>query len=222
MARIPQGAKPKGSQHWLQVIANTQRGLFDKAIRQAGITGVEWLSPLKTDDYAEYQDEDFLKLLGIELPRRSLKSFWPARGPVWDGLARSSSHAALLIEAKANLPELESPASEASPESAALIAQSMDEAKPAFGAPKSAEWTKTYYQYANRLAHLYFLRECNKVDAFLVFLYFTGAKDVGGPAGKSEWTDAIRAAHQALQIGEGTLTPFVVDLFIDVSNLAGS
>jgi hypothetical protein len=222
MARIPQGARFKGSQHWLQVIANKERGLFDGAIRPAGITGVEWLSPLEKDDYAEYQDEDFLKLLGLELPHRSLKSFWPARGPVWDGLASASSRSVLLIEAKANVSELVSPASEASPESAALITQSMNEAKPAFGAPKSAGWSGTYYQYANRLAHLYLLRECNKVDAFLVFLYFTGAKDVGGPSGESGWADAILSAHQTLQVGKGRLTPFVIDLFIDVSHLAGS
>lgn len=222
MARIPHGPKPKGSQHWLQEIANKDRGLFERAITGAGITGVDWFSPLEADEYAEYQDEDFLRLLGLELPNRSLKSFWPGRGPVWDGLARSSSGSVLLIEAKANIPELEFPASGASPPSAALIARSMVEAKRAFGVPESTDWTGTYYQYANRLAHLYLLRGCNQIDAFLVFLYFTGAAEVQGPTKQSEWAEAISAAHQTLQIRNGPLTKFVIELFIDVSHLAGS
>jgi hypothetical protein len=44
MARIPCGRKPRGSQHWLQVIANKERKLFDRAMSQAGITTVEWVS----------------------------------------------------------------------------------------------------------------------------------------------------------------------------------
>jgi hypothetical protein len=177
------------------VIANRERDLFERAITRAGITGVQWLSPLKSDDYAEYRDEDFLRLLDLELPHLSMKSFWPARGPVWDGLARSDSGSILLIEAKANTPELAAPASQASPASAALIGRSMDEAKPAFGAPASAEWTGTYYQYANRLAHLYLLRHCNQIDVFLVLLYFTGAAEVQGPSAQSEWVEAIRTVH---------------------------
>jgi hypothetical protein len=222
MARIPQGQRPRGSQHWLQLIANRERDLFERAIARAGIIGVQWLSPLESDDYAEYRDEDFLSLLEIELPHRSLKSFWPARGPVWDGLARSGSGSVLLIEAKANVPELSSPGSKASLASARLIGRSMDETKPVFGAPASADWTGTYYQYANRLTHLYLLRQCNQIDAFLVFLYFTGAVEVQGPSAPLEWAEAIRTVHQALGIRSGPLTRFVIELFVDVGHLAAT
>ena len=222
MTRYVQGAKSRGSQHWLQVIANKQTGLFERAAAGAGIGGVRWLAPLESDDYAEYQDEAFLNLLGLELPRRPLKSFWPARGPVWDGLALSSSGAAILVEAKANIAELASPASRASSASARLIGRSLDEAKPAFGAPLAADWMGTYYQYANRLAHLYLLRACNGIEAYLVFLYFTGAVEVQGPSKRGEWTEPILAAHEALQLGQGPLTPFVIELFVDVARLAAA
>lgn len=220
MARIPQGIKDRGSQHWLQILANQRPDVFERAIDSAEFGKVHWLSPMESDEYAEYRDEDFQRLLGLELKLRSLRSFWPPRGLVWDGLARSESGAVLLVEAKANLPEFESSASQASPASAKLIAESMNEAKPSFGAPTSSNWMGAYCQYANRLSHLYLLRAENAIDAFLVFLYFTGGTEVGGPLTTDEWTDAIHSAHQALQIREGPLSPFVLELFIDITNLA--
>ena len=38
----------------------------------------------------------------------------------------------------------------------------------------TCDWSGTFYQYANRLAHLYLLHELNDVDAWLVFVYFVG------------------------------------------------
>jgi hypothetical protein len=80
----------------------------------------------------------------------------------------------------------------------------------------------TYYQYANRLAHLYLLRQCNMVDAFLVFLYFIGAQEVNGPARRDEWLRPIQDAHAALHLAQGPLTAFVFDVFIDVAELAAA
>ena len=44
----------------------------------------------------------------------------------------------------------------------------------------TTDWTKCFYQYANRLAHLYFLKELNGIDAALVFVYFTGDTTING------------------------------------------
>jgi hypothetical protein len=219
MARLPQGVRTRGSQHWLQVLANCEQDVFERAVSGSALSSMSWLSPLQPDGYAEYRDQAFVDLLGIQLAHRSLRSFWPAGGPVWDGLGRSGSGAVLLVEAKANLPELASPRSRASPQSAERIVRSMSEAKPAFGAPATADWMGTYYQYANRLAHLCLLRACNQIDAYLVFLYFTGAAEVSGPSTSSAWAEPIRAAHQALQLGDGPLTPFVIETYVDVSQL---
>ena len=39
----------------------------------------------------------------LTLPQRSLSSFWPRRGPQWDGLARTGRGDLLLVEAKAHV-----------------------------------------------------------------------------------------------------------------------
>ena len=60
---------------------------------------IEWLSPLASDNYAEYSDEAFIDLLGGQLSQRKLASFWPKRGPVWDGLGRTDQGHLILVEA---------------------------------------------------------------------------------------------------------------------------
>jgi hypothetical protein len=175
---------------------------------------------LAADDYAEYQDEDFLELLGISLDRLPLHEFWPRRGPVWDGLAGTSTGKVLLVEAKANLPELASPPSQASPDSARMIRRALDRSKDSFGAPGEIDWSSVYYQYANRLAHLHLLRAENAIDAHLVFVYFINADDVNGPSTVVEWEQAISDAQRALGIGGETLSDFTHDVFIDAHDLA--
>ena len=143
--RYPQGPKPRGSQHWLQILVNDCPDVFLHAFAQADLVDVDWKSPLASDDFAEYQDGEFLDLLGIQLTSVLLRSFWPRRGPVWDGLALTSSGEALLIEAKANIPELNSPPSQPRPKSAELIYASLERSKPSFGSPAEVDWMGSYY-----------------------------------------------------------------------------
>jgi len=220
MARITEGAKSKGSQHWLQSLANHHSDAFDRAVHSSDLGQIRWLSPLETDSFAEYQDQAFLDLVGVKLESLPLTSFWPARGPVWDGLALTSLGALLMVEAKANLPELQSPPSHASPRSASLIRASLGRAKPSFGAPEDADWMSVYYQYANRLAWLHLLRAENGIPAYLVFLYFSGASEVNGPMSPSGWKSAIQQAHRSLKLGSGLLSPYVLEAFVDVADLA--
>jgi len=220
VTRIPQGPKKRGSQHWLQVLANGPSPVLEAALPEEVRRGFRWLSPLRADEFAEYRDDSFLELVGLTLDRIPRKSFWPARGPVWDGLAVTSSGTVLMVEAKANLPELQSPPSKARPRSALLIRQSLDRAKGSFGAPEEADWSNVYYQYANRLAWLHLLRAENGVAAYLLFLYFSGASEVAGPASAAEWLPAIDRAHRALRLGTGPLTPYALDAFVDVATLA--
>ena len=108
MGRFPQGPCTKGSQRWLQWLVNEAPELLDQPI---GLGPIEWRSPLRADDYAEYRDQAFLDLLDIRLPTRPLAFFWPRGGPQWDGLGRAASGEVILVEAKAHLNELYSPAS---------------------------------------------------------------------------------------------------------------
>ena len=103
MGRFPQGPHSKGSQRWLQWLVNEAPDLLDEPI---GLGPIDWRSPFRADDYAEYRNQAFLDLLDIRLPTRPLAFFWPRGGPQWDGLGRAASGELILVEAKAHLNEL--------------------------------------------------------------------------------------------------------------------
>jgi hypothetical protein len=79
-----------------------------------------------------------------------------------------------------------------------MIATAMEEAKAAFGASEAANWMAPCYQYANRLAHLYFLAERNELDAHLIFLYFANAPDVPNPCSVEQWEGARRLLEKCV------------------------
>ncbi len=212
----------RGSLKWIRCAVNDSTQLFDRQVAKA--TGIPredlitWVSPLRDDEYAEYRDQDFLDRLGLTLPKRPLDSFWPNRGPQWDALGRTEAGRIILLEAKANVPEVVSPATGAGPESRALIEKSIAATQEFLGVDKEIPWTGKLYQYTNRLAHLYLLRELNGVDAYLVFVYFVGAEDVNGPKTVAEWKRALTVAKRVLGLGERhKLSKYVADVFIDVS-----
>jgi hypothetical protein len=183
---------------------------------QIGLGPIDWQSPLRDDDYAEYRDAAFLDRLGVTLPRRSLEAFWPRGGPQWDALGRAKTGEAVLVEAKAHLNELYSPATGASSESSvALIQASLSETMRGLGVLDGFDWSKQFYQYANRIAHAYLLNELNGVPAKLAFVYFVGDKDMKGPTVRHEWETAVQTVHVAL--GLNTRPPFIRDVFIDVT-----
>jgi len=214
----------RGSQKWLQIGVNRRPEIVDDAIRISANmptgTVIEWLSPVAAEDYVEYRDQAFVKKLGLSLKHRPLLEFWPRRGPVWDGLARTSTGEVLLIEAKAHIAEMISPASEASPPSLKLIEKGLAETRAALARRSTVSWSGTFYQYTNRLAHLYFLRTLNREKARLVFLYFVGATDVTGPTSRAEWEGAIKVTEAYLGLGRHKLSSYVHHAFVNVSALS--
>ena len=224
MPRVIQTDGTKGSQKWLQTLVNQHPKLITAAFQQAAhlpsTLGVEWLSPLKSDAYAEYRDRSFVERLGVTLPQRSLASFWPNGGPVWDGLGRSEQGHLILIEAKSHIAEISPSGTKAMAESSkTLIKSSLDEAKKFYGSSAEAEWSQTYYQYTNRLAHLYLLRQLNELPAFLVNAYFVNDDEMRGPASREEWRDELKRIKALLGIGPHALDKYAVDLFSDVKHL---
>jgi len=221
MARITQQEATKGSQYWLQKLVNNRPELIDRVLRKKlelnTRYNINWLAPLRTDHFAEYKDEAFLKLLSVNPEIIPLYSFWPHGGAVWDGLGKTDRGDILLVEAKAYASELKSDGCLAIPPSLDLIKRSLDEASKFFGAKSSENWTGQYYQYANRLAHLYFLRKLNNIPASLIFIYFVNAVEMNGPKSIQEWQPAIEDIHKELGIDSARLAPYVVDIFIDVT-----
>ena len=192
-----------GSQRLLQVAVNERSALLDAALRRSGALGpsetIRWVSPLRDDGYKEFRDATALTHLGIAARlREPLSDFWPARGPVWDALGVSSGAASILVEAKAHIPEAASPPSQATPDSLAKIRKSLDTVRAAMAPRSRADWSRVFYQYANRLAFQWFLTRVNGLGSRLVFLNFINATDVNGPETEEEWHGATRLIHAVL------------------------
>ena len=67
--RVPQPYGTKGSLKWIQTLINENSELLNRKIQdhiKNELSLIEWVSPIKEDEFAEYRDEDFLKVLGIE------------------------------------------------------------------------------------------------------------------------------------------------------------
>ena len=222
-----EGPKPRGSQRWLQLAVNRSPDTINAAIASAmalpsGVS-IQWRSPLEKDDFREYQDSRFLRDLGVELQKRKLSSFWPRWGPVWDGLARTSNGRSILVEAKANIPEFHSSPCGAGEKSLARIKRSLDETKQFLSAPLDYDWTRCFYQVANRLAHLYLLKELNGVDAALVFVFFIGDTTISEEkcTSRQEWEHETSLMLERLGIRRDShwLHENVFDVFIEVDDL---
>ena len=218
----------RGSQRWLQLAVNRCPNVIDGAIAKTiGLErseAIRWLSPLELDTFTEYRDNAFLERLGITPHHWRLEDFWPTRGPVWDGLARTSGGRYLIIEAKANIPEFDTNPTGATGASLRKIRKALDETRAFLKVNSKTDWSEHFYQYTNRLAHLYYLRELNKVDAALVFVYFVGDTTVPGvnPVSRGGWRAAIDLANHHLGIREHSpwIRDNVADVFIDVEDLS--
>ena len=220
--RIVQPAGQRGSLKWLQRAVNTQPDCLDGTILQSigSATAIEWRSPLGVDDYAEYRDASFLKRVGAEDLTERLADFWPRRGPQWDALACTDAGDILLIEAKAHVPEMTSSGTKATAASRSKIDRAMQSTATALGASNVDAWMGDYYQLANRLAHLWFLRENGK-KAWLVLVGFIGDAGMKGPSSADEWTSAFDNADRALGLpANHALSPYIIHVHPQVASLA--
>jgi hypothetical protein len=220
--RVPQEKGYKGSKKWLQKLINEKpEQLNRQIIEQTGQNAtysINWLSPKKEDDYAEYSDIDCLNLLGISLDKRPLKTFWPDRGPQWDALGKSDSGDLFFMEAKSHISELVS-FTDAKGNSLDLILKSLNETKQYLNPDSRVDWANGFYQYANRLAFLYLLRTLNEKPAYLVFVYFLNDSEVDGPSSIEEWKGALELLHTYFGLKRHKLQRYVIDAFINVEKI---
>lgn len=225
MSRKTYTEETHGSQKDLQILANQHQDILNHELSKIlnKTIKLEWLSPLKDDDYAEYVDQDFINRLDINSRIiKPLNDFWPNGGANWDGLAKDNE-TIFLIEAKAHISEqmIESTVA-TSIESINLIKKSLEETKAFLDVKSDVSWCKeNYYQYANRIAHLYYLREINKIDAHLLFIYFLNDKTVTGKSEtKEDWKQAINDVYKKLELEKNNkLSDFIHNIFIDTNLL---
>jgi exonuclease III len=223
VAQATRSYASKGSQRWLQIAVNRAPELLNTELRQSlhlpERAEITWLSPLQAEGFVEYRDQAWVDRLGVQLAKKSLRDFWPFGGPVWDGLARISSGQVLLVEAKGHIPELISSPTRAKSEATRdKIRQSLRDVQQDL-TRGSVDWNGVFFQYANRLAHLHFLREQNGIDAHLVNVYFVNATDVAGPSSREEWMGALRLVESILGVGSHRLSRYMHKVFVDVSGL---
>jgi hypothetical protein len=216
----------KGSLKWIQILVNNRPDSIDSRIRlKLGIpqdVAIQWISPLKKDDYAEYRDEAFLTALGLmhQSMKVKLNDFWPKGGPQWDALGKLSDGAVVLVEAKAHISEVISHIQAISPNSIKFIEKSLERTKRKLGVKTKNLWTTPFYQYANRVAHLHFLKHLNGTKSYLIFVNFIGDEEMGGPRTELEWVGVNNLIQSYLGIGKINLKPYMADICIDVTELS--
>ena len=222
MPRRPHPPHTRRSEHWLRVAVNQRTdlldGLVERAFRLPADDRIEWLSPVELDGFCEYYDESFLERLR-EPMRSPLSEFWPASGPRWDGLARTGSGKIILVEAKAYVEEAVDFRSKAGEASRKRISAALAATKQAFRAAPVAHWEEPFYQYANRLAHLYYLRTLNRSNAYLLFICFANAPDVPNPTTVEEWHGAIRIIERSLGLGAHPYRGYLNHIVLSVPEL---
>lgn len=216
-----------GSQRLLQIAVGKYPSILEDALRTVGAIGnaetVTWTSPLEAEGFKEFQDLAALEKLGVsDSINYPLKKFWPRLGPVWDATGITSQGVPILLEAKAHIPEAVSPPSKASPGSMQLIEKSLERARKFYPPRSTSTWSGTFYQYANRLAHQYFLRELNQIPSILVFLDFFNAVEMDGPASELEWKGATRLLHAVLGLPANLEGYGVYHLYVDAAQLSSA
>jgi hypothetical protein len=222
--RALQKKEDKGSQKWIQKIINACPDFLNALIREQvpSLTkrDIIWLSPLEKDGFAEYRDAAFLQRIGLPELTPKLGQFWPKNGPQWDALGKTvDNEAIILVEAKANVAELISTCSAKDETSLGKISKSLDSTKRWLKCRRPLiDWQFCFYQYANRLAHLYFLRSKCRKEAFLLFIYFVN-DSTHISTSREAWNGALELQMKLLGLPAECLAGKVIDLFINTEKI---
>ena len=217
-------------------------------LKDCGAKVMEWLdfgfSPTHWTLDEELKGVDFLQ---HERPEvwQAWFDHWPdhqqgqRNPPNWDAVGKiriNGEDEYLLVEAKAHTQELKSGGCGAQGESRRMIRNRLGETFMWVAGIHQIQWQPEegiaddverllgqYYQYANRLAVLRFLR-MHKVRARLLFVYFCGdqSTDPGAvcPADEAGWQPFLTSMNEELLIQDGLgeeATPLVHKLFINVA-----
>lgn len=242
MPRGTCGPAERGSRWQLQRYVNDSPGELETLILESRASLARfteglfrWVSPLRERDYREYSGKRFLHVLELSHLCGALAKFWPSRGPWWDALAilqgTDGRRGYLLVEAKSHLRELKGGGCRATRLGRSRIETALAKVRAALCVDQMRTWTDEYYQYANRLAHLHFLRK-RGAEAWLVYLYFLRDETLEGvrvPSTREEWLlgfrpqQGILSLRQTLGIsGNHWLSEYVVEVFVDAFSIGSN
>ncbi len=234
--------------HLLRYLGRHRRKLDEAVLKEIGLHDkpewrIEWLDfgfdRRKEKWYdAELKGLAFLKDSDYARVLEEWAKFWPESGnwhkqQNWDAVGRLCESGKcgdfLLVEAKAHTGELRSNGCQAKPEGGrAKIEKALTDTIRYVGASKGVdEWMGAYYQYANRLAAIYFLNEFLKekgippVAARLILIYFTGDKRDDGkecPAEEEGWKAALKRQGDHLGLADPhPLTKYIHKIYLPVT-----
>lgn len=180
---------------------------------------MSWLSPIRKSGYRELRDTAFLRALGLGYYAKTLREFWPKGGPVWDGIARVEQpghpkDAIVLVEAKSYPAEVFGNGCMAKAKSDARNTIDASLSATARWLGKSARpeiWMEGLYQSANRIAHVYFLRERLGLEAYMVNICFSDDPNPRRATTCAEWETAKASFRSQLGLDE-VETPWLVDI----------
>ena len=222
-----EGRASKGSRRQLQDYVNLAPETLSAAVLAAlpprlshlGAT-IRWVSPLACANYQECRDGDFLEAIGASDASSQLVEFWPPMGPCWDALGVVTDPmgrlkpGAILVEAKSHIAEIYGNGCKAMGASLAKIERALTETKAWLSVENDPDWLGPLYQYANRLAHLYFVLKRFGKPVWLVNLYFLD--DPIGPTSEQQWRVEIQKVKDTL--GLAAPIPNAVDVFIPATS----
>ena len=98
------------------------------------------------------------------------------------------------------------------PKSRKRIQRRLKETQEFLRCKPSIDWTTGLYQYANRIAHLYYLRHLNKINAYLIFIYFV-ADTTHIPTSFKEWEGALLLEKKLLGLNKHKLSKYIAEVF---------
>ncbi len=203
------------------------RMAFDAAIRTVTCPNLEkllWLDN-RFDASKAWADQELVGLEFIDDTEvmKEWKEYWPQSGKAqnWDAvgkLIRSERLTWLLLEAKANLPEIGSSCKATGPDSIRTIKDALMQTASDMGATYNDLWFSKYYQFANRLAVANFLRKAD-VPAKLVMVYFVSdltCSDRPAPQSVDEWLPVLEKQKRELSLPD-TLPIELKSVFLHVA-----
>jgi hypothetical protein len=200
--------------------------LSEVVARQIGLPAakIDWLrNPelVKGTGEREFEGLEFLPA-DQDAVREAWREFWPTTGKqqTWDAVGIAGG-TWLLVEAKANFPEFCGSPTTAKADGRKKIERALHKVKRELGVHRFYAWTGSYYQYANRLAMLWFLRQ-HGVEARLVFVYFFADRfpdDTPCPQTEEEWNPMFQARRLTLGLPQRhELSPYESHVFVRVAS----
>ncbi|MFA5297647.1 MAG: hypothetical protein WC389_05500 [Lutibacter sp.] len=176
----------------------------------------------------EFKGITFLKdRADYPMLQRKWESFWPQKGNSqnWDAVFVHKDEY-VLIEAKAHMNEVRTNSNATNKESIRLIQNAFILTKEQFEIKSTNDWSKKYYQLANRLAFLKFMID-NNIKAHLLNIYFLNGYTKRSYENRKtiledknvlsqiEWQKTINKQYEYLGIKESEIKNYITSIFVN-------